>query len=62
MEDQAFQCPICLQAWQESVLNFPRVLDCGHTVCLQCISQFLKEQPGLSQSLRIKEAIEECPN
>jgi len=35
----ASQCPICFRIWQETILAYPRVLDCGHSLCLDCISK-----------------------
>lgn len=42
-------CPVCFQALIDG-----RVLDCGHTYCLQCIT---KMAPGESELLTIVDSV-----
>ncbi|CDW89970.1 UNKNOWN [Stylonychia lemnae] len=43
------ECQICLLPWSDQLNKYPRVLECGHTFCLECISQCIKVKDTQSQ-------------
>lgn len=37
MENELFECDICLEQFDETGAHVPLVLPCGHTLCFQCV-------------------------
>ena len=37
--DEITECPICTEVYTD-----PRVLSCGHTICLKCIRKYIEEK------------------
>ncbi len=35
------ECDICLIEW-DSKINIPKIIPCGHTICLSCLKGMLK--------------------
>jgi hypothetical protein len=35
-------CPVCLEKFEEQGNHEPRILSCGHTLCLRCIDNILR--------------------
>lgn len=38
---RTFQCPVCMEEYDEATKIVPRILPCGHTACQQCLQKML---------------------
>lgn len=39
--EAAFECGVCLEIYQETGLQVPRLLGCGHSICTDCIGSLV---------------------
>ena len=42
--ENLFQCPICLEFYDDKNNKLPMILNCGHTICKMCLEPILKKE------------------